>query len=100
MILLDNSINQFTLHKIKYPIVSINVKVLNNIIEVIFSDNGGGFDPTIIDKIFTIPYTTKGEEGSGLGLVLAKKLIEERLNGRIDVSNSKYGASFRMILRI
>lgn len=100
MILFDNSISQFALNKIQNPIINIWVNQLNNKIEIIFSDNAGGFDSSTIGKIFIAPYTTKGKNGSGLGLLLAKKLVEERLNGKISVTNIKNGASFKIILRI
>ncbi|MGE0088300.1 MAG: tetratricopeptide repeat protein [Bacteroidales bacterium] len=51
------------------------------------SDNGIGIKPENLDKLFKIDYSysTKGtdnEQGTGLGLILCKELIEEN-NGRI-----------------
>jgi signal transduction histidine kinase len=37
---------------------------------------------------------TNKTEGSGIGLYIAKKIIEENLNGVISVKNDLYGAVF------
>ncbi len=100
MILFDNSIYQLVHTAIENPVITISVKQSDDKIEILFSDNGGGIDPKAITKIFTTPYTTKGEYGSGLGLPLSKKLVEERLYGKINIHNSDYGAVFTITLPI
>jgi signal transduction histidine kinase len=58
-------------------------------------DSAGGIKDSIIGKIFD-PYITTKEQfgGTGLGLYIAKIIIEERMNGKLDVSNSPIGAKF------
>ncbi len=48
-------------------------------------DNGPGFTQEIITRIFE-PYVTTKERGTGLGMAVVKKIIEEH-GGRIDVQN-------------
>ena len=48
-------------------------------------DNGPGFQPKILSRIFE-PYTTTKERGTGLGMAVVKKIIDEH-HGRIDVKN-------------
>ncbi len=50
------------------------------------SDTGRGIDPEHLPNIFKPFYTTKGE-GTGLGLSLARRIVEEH-HGRIDVASS------------
>ena len=51
-----------------------------------------------LEKLFNIDFSTKKNKGSGIGLVLAKKLTQERLGGEIEVNNSKNGAVFNIVL--
>jgi len=53
-------------------------------------DNAGGIDNNIIDKIFDQHFTTKKENGSGIGLFVSKQIIEQHMNGEIFVENTNY----------
>lgn len=58
-------------------------------------DNGGGFSPEIIDRVFDAYFTTKHQsQGTGLGLFIAKMIVEIKLNGTIEAHNFNDGALF------
>ena len=60
------------------------------------SDNGSGIDYEIKKKIFTTFFTTKGGEGTGLGLLTTRKIVKEH-GGSIKVTSQKgKGARFKM----
>jgi PAS domain S-box-containing protein len=66
------------------------------IIEV--SDNGSGIDEEAKTNIFSPFFTTKGSEGTGLGLYICQTLISG-LGGRIEVESTPgRGSTFRIIL--
>jgi signal transduction histidine kinase len=48
------------------------------------SDNGMGMNDEVREKMFTSFYSTKGHRGTGLGLLVTHKLVEEH-GGRIEV---------------
>ena len=59
-------------------------------------DNGAGMDYEIKRKIFTTFFTTKGGEGTGLGLLTSRKIVQEH-GGKIEVESQKgKGSRFRM----
>jgi PAS domain S-box-containing protein len=62
------------------------------------ADNGCGMDYEIKKKIFTTFFTTKGLGGSGLGLLMTKKIVHEH-GGKIDLkSDPGKGTTFRIRL--
>jgi PAS domain S-box-containing protein len=70
-------------------------------IELTFKDNGIGFDQQYADKIFTIFHRLNHDEkykGTGIGLALCKKIVENH-QGSISVSSEVgKGAAFKIIL--
>jgi nitrogen fixation/metabolism regulation signal transduction histidine kinase len=48
-------------------------------------DNGPGFPPDILARVFE-PYVTTKTKGTGLGLAIVKKIVEEH-NGYIEIRN-------------
>lgn len=64
---------------------------------VVVSDNGRGIPPQNLPNIFRPFYTTKGE-GTGLGLSLAHRIVEDH-HGRIEVSSIVgKGSTFTVLL--
>lgn len=97
MILIDNSIDVATSRFIKEPIVVFGiVKNIDNSIRIILEDNCGGINQTPIESIFEIDVTSKNPSSAsgGLGLNIAKILVEEKMNGTITAENYSNGARF------
>jgi signal transduction histidine kinase len=92
--LINNAI--FELQKKNIPNATITITAQQSGVSHIISveDNAGGIDETLINQIFNLYFTTKGGEGTGIGLYLVKKVVEETLNGSISVQNSDKGAKF------
>ena len=62
---------------------------------LIIEDNGGGIKKDDIKKIFKRFYKTPDSKGFGIGLAMAKTIVEKN-NGIISVSNIDEGARFEM----
>lgn len=81
---------------------TIAIKILRGNEGKIFidiSDTGKGIPRSKIDHVFRPGYTTK-KRGWGLGLTLAKRIIETYHNGKIFVKSSEenLGTTFRIVL--
>ncbi len=70
----------------------------DNVIKFEISDNGLGMDEEVVRKLFTSFFSTKGHRGTGLGLMVTRKLIEEH-NGSIEV-NSQPGKGTTITVRM
>ncbi len=61
-------------------------------------DNGMGMDEETREKLFSALFSTKGEKGTGLGLLVTEKIVREN-GGSIEVESSPgRGATFRIHL--
>lgn len=62
------------------------------------SNTGSYIDPEIWEKIFQADFTTKGSDGSGLGLFIVRSLAE-KYRGRVDLESSlDHGTTFTVWL--
>ncbi len=61
-------------------------------------DNGCGMDEKVLANLFTPFFTTKGKEGMGLGLRLAKAMVESH-GGTIEC-RSVFGQGTRFEIRL
>ncbi|MDD7464071.1 MAG: HAMP domain-containing sensor histidine kinase [Anaerococcus sp.] len=62
---------------------------------LIIQDNGGGIEKDKLKKIFKRFYKTPDSNGFGIGLAMAKSIVEKN-NGEILVKNIENGASFEL----
>jgi hypothetical protein len=77
--------------------VHVKIASLDSFASVVVSDTGRGISPQNLPNIFRPFYTTKGE-GTGLGLSLAHRIVEDH-HGRIEVSSTVgKGSTFTVLL--
>jgi len=86
--IVKNSIDILNANQVLNPLITISLfqDNTNNIIEI--TDNGGGIPKDILPNIFEKNFTTKdGEDGTGIGLHMSKKIIETKIKGSIEAKN-------------
>jgi PAS domain S-box-containing protein len=66
---------------------------------VTISDSGHGIPPELQTKLFQPFFTTKGEQGTGLGLWVSRGIVEKH-GGTIELSNSSDAAFPGAIVRV
>ncbi len=73
----------------------ITIKSLkkNEGIEFYIEDNAGGIPKSLKDKIFD-PYFTTKDKGTGVGLYMARLVIEASFGSHLNVENGQNGARF------
>lgn len=97
--LINNALNHAFSDDMK-GIIQINVSIKLDTVIIKVSDNGKGIKSDDQAKIFQKYFSTKmGEGGSGLGLFITQKLVEQKLHGEIKYeSNKPQGACFYIYL--
>jgi two-component system sensor histidine kinase AtoS len=71
----------------------------SHLVHIEISDTGRGIDVSVMDKLFQPFFTTKAK-GTGLGLPISKRLIEEH-GGKISIEqNPQGGATFKIVLPV
>ena len=89
-------------------VIKIITKQLEDSVSIEIIDNAGGIDSEILNKIFEPYFTTKHKfQGTGLGLYITRKIIQESMKGKISVCNHNFtfenqecvGALFKITLK-
>lgn len=83
------------------PTLTISIQQKDSLVEIVFADNGIGVKVDDMSKLFTPFFTTKlsSKKGTGLGLYVIKKIIEENHQGVVQM-DSAYMIGTQMKLRL
>ena len=78
-------------------IIDINIEAQSPNIKIKISDDGNLIDDDVLDLIFD-PYFSTNQNGTGLGLYMAKVIIEDKMNGKISAYNYINKVIFNIIV--
>jgi PAS domain S-box-containing protein len=99
LIILTNARDAFKDRKTANPRLAIKAFAEDKEAIVSITDNAGGVPDNTIGNIFDLYFTTReAGGGTGIGLYMAKSIIEKHMDGRLGVANVKDGAQFRIEL--
>jgi signal transduction histidine kinase len=95
----NNAKEALLINKTSNPRIAIRCKNDRESGETVIEieDNAGGIPEAILDKIFDAYFTTKGDQGTGVGLYMVKKIVET-FGGTIAAFNTPDGACFTIRL--
>lgn len=72
--------------------IDIELSMQENMIKISVINTGGQIPSDCAEHIFEPYFTTKEDSGgTGLGLYISKQIMEDRMNGSIDISNIQGG---------
>jgi len=86
--------------------VFIDIYKHNEEVYIKIRDNAGGIKEDVLSKVFEQHFSTKNEEGNGIGLFMSKQIIHEHMNGELSAKNVDFeyenksfrGAEFMIVL--
>ncbi|WP_052502576.1 PAS domain-containing sensor histidine kinase [Halarcobacter anaerophilus] len=97
--LLNNARDAFAQKNLDKKAVFLESHLQKKSFSIIVKDNAGGIKEEIKNKIFEPYFTTKHQSlGTGIGLFMVKNVVENRLNGKIEVHNEE--VSYKKVHRI
>ncbi len=90
LVIVNNAIDNFEIQNTRNPKIEVNMKYKDNNVTIDIVDNGGGIQDENLDKIFEPYFTTKFKDhGTGIGLYMAKMIIEDSMDGKLIVHTSE-----------
>ncbi len=97
---LNNAIDEFINEEKSFTKrdIQINAVKKDNKVNIIVKDSAGGIPQEYLDKIFEDRFTTKGDEGTGIGLSICRKIIVESFGGELIAYNEDAGAVFEITI--
>jgi PAS domain S-box-containing protein len=79
-------------------VITVAERIENGRLIMDVTDDGPGIPEDVKERLFTKFYSTKGSKGTGLGLVITRKVAEEH-GGKLEVTSEPgKGTSFRILI--
>jgi len=77
--------------------LDVSWKLIDDLVHISVADSGTGIPPDIVDKLFT-PFATTKTGGTGLGLSLSARIVEEHRGVLTAANRPEGGACFEFTL--
>ena len=92
--LLNNAVDSLMEVKKEHPKITLYVENEAEKLLIFVQDNSNGISEENVLKIFEPYFSTKGKNGTGLGLYMSQMIIQKQFNGTISVQTSPSGSIF------
>ncbi len=92
--LLNNAVDALVESKKVKLIIKISAQIQNEHVIINVIDNANGIPQKNLTHIFEPYFSTKGKNGTGLGLYMSQMIVEKQLEGTLNVSSSSNGTIF------
>lgn len=80
------------------PTITLSLTDAGAFCVITIADNAGGVRQRPINTIFNLGVSGKKKNESGIGLYITKKIVIEKLHGKISVSNTELGTEFKLLI--
>nr|WP_240331973.1 HAMP domain-containing sensor histidine kinase [Sulfurospirillum tamanensis] len=97
--ILSNAKDALTSRLIARPKIRISISEGAQCVLIRVEDNAGGIQEEHLERVFEPYFTTKhAKQGTGIGLYMCKTIIENNMDGYLNVANTPEGACFTIKL--
>ncbi len=100
IIILNNALDEYASSKLPFEqrLIDIQVSKKLDIIKIVIKDNAGGIEEAMLPHIFDIFKSSKPQSGMGVGLNIAKSIVEDH-GGTMIARNEGDGAVFEIVFK-
>ena len=100
IILISNALDALDTRAVADKKITLTLESIEDRFYIEIEDNAGGIESSVMQRLFEPYVTTKQSSGgTGLGLYIAKLIIEDIMHGTIDVSQGAEGACFHIEMK-
>jgi len=92
--IINNALDAFEELNQESKFITIKSRVKDKYVYISIEDNAGGIKESNIEKIFEPYFSTKGKNGTGLGLYMSNMIVQKQFLGNIKVHTTKKGTIF------
>ena len=96
--IINNAIDEFLAKDIESPMLKIKIEDRDEKLYITIQDNAGGIPAKYIDTIFEPYFSTKGKNGTGLGLYMSQMIMQKQFQTEIAVKSENNGSIFTVIV--
>ena len=97
--ILNNAIDAFDVSNTNNPKIIISVEEKIDSMVILVKDNAGGINEEDISRVFEPCFSTKGKNGTGLGLYMSQMIVQKQFDGKISVKSSEKGSLFSVEIK-
>jgi C4-dicarboxylate-specific signal transduction histidine kinase len=98
--IINNAIDAYAEQNISTKKIEIEVEIFKDEISIYVKDYAGGIKSENIKKLFEPYFSTKGKNGTGLGLYMSNMIIQKQFNGELSVESADGSTTFRVKFKI
>jgi len=92
--ILNNSIDAYENSDMKDKLIEISTRQDGDRTKIYIKDSAGGISKESIKQVFEPYFSTKGKNGTGLGLYMSQMIIEKQFQGKISVHSVHHETIF------
>lgn len=96
--IINNAVDAIVESKALHKEIDITCKQAKGVTVIEIADTGGGISSEALRHLFEPYFSTKGKNGTGLGLYMAQMIVEKHIGGKLKVDNADEGARFSVLL--
>ncbi len=97
--IINNAIDVLISLELDAPKITISIEENKDEATILIEDNANGISEEILPKIFDPYFSTKGKNGTGLGLYMSQMIIQKQFDGVIGVDTSPQGTIFKVKIK-